>query len=211
MNWLVNSIGNILAVYDYILGNKLLNVIQYINSIRKSKYFGGVGNNITIRKDAKIINPQWISAGDELTVGDRVTLSTWLHDGESTYENAVKLKIGNNCRFGDDSHITAANYIQIGDNLLTGKKVLITDNSHGKISFDEMKIPPLQRPIISKGSVIIGNNVWIGESAAILPGVTVGDSAIIAAHAVVTHNVPKNSIVAGNPAKVIKFIKSQQE
>ena len=60
------------------------------------------------------------------------------------------------------------------------------------------------RPVVSKGSVIIGNNVWIGDKATILPNVTIGDGAVIAANSVVTKDVPAYSVVAGNPAKVIK-------
>lgn len=52
----------------------------------------------------------------------------------------------------------------------------------------------------------IGHNVWIGGSSVILPGVTIGDSSIVAAGSVVTKDVPPNTIVAGNPAKVLKEI-----
>ena len=55
--------------------------------------------------------------------------------------------------------------------------------------------------------MIIGNNVWIGDKVTILPNVTVGDNAIIAANSVVTHDVPLNTVVAGNPAKIVKQLK----
>lgn len=57
----------------------------------------------------------------------------------------------------------------------------------------------------TKGNVIIGNDVWIGSSAVILSGVTIGDGAVIGCHSVVTKNVPAYSIAAGNPAKVIRY------
>ena len=60
------------------------------------------------------------------------------------------------------------------------------------------------RSVMSKGPVIIGNDVWIGDKATILPGVTIGDGAVIAANAVVTKDVPAYSVVAGNPAKIVK-------
>ena len=56
----------------------------------------------------------------------------------------------------------------------------------------------------SKGNTLIGNDVWIGHKASIMPGVTIGDGAIIAAHSLVTKDVPAYSIVGGNPAKLIK-------
>lgn len=57
---------------------------------------------------------------------------------------------------------------------------------------------------MSKGPVIIGQNVWVGDKATILPGVTIGDGAVIGANSVVTKDVPPYSIVGGNPAKVLK-------
>ncbi len=60
---------------------------------------------------------------------------------------------------------------------------------------------------MSKGAVIIKDNVWVGEGVAILSGVTIGENAIIATNAVVTKDVPANSVVGGIPAKIIKIIK----
>ena len=68
-------------------------------------------------------------------------------------------------------------------------------------------LPPQKRPLYSKGAVFIGDNVWIGDKATILPGVKIGEGAVVAANAVVTKDVPAYSMVAGNPAKVIKQIK----
>lgn len=62
---------------------------------------------------------------------------------------------------------------------------------------------PDDREVVTK-PVRIGNNVWIGEGAAVMPGVTVGNGVIIGTNAVVTHDVPDNTIVAGVPAKPIK-------
>jgi acetyltransferase-like isoleucine patch superfamily enzyme len=112
--------------------------------------------------------------------------------------------IGSNCHFGAFNHITAINKIEIGNNVLTGKFVTITDNSHGDADLECLSIEPLLRPIVSKGPVKIGNNVWIGDKATILPNVTIGDGVVIAANAVVTKDVPAYSVAAGNPAKIIK-------
>jgi maltose O-acetyltransferase len=58
--------------------------------------------------------------------------------------------------------------------------------------------------LVESDPVIIGDNVWIGERAIILKGVNIGDNAIVAAGSVVTKSIPNNSLVAGNPAKIIK-------
>ena len=63
----------------------------------------------------------------------------------------------------------------------------------------------------TKGDVVIGNDVWIGWGATILSGVTIGNGAVIAAKAVVTKNVPSYAIVAGNPAKIVKYRFSKDE
>ena len=65
---------------------------------------------------------------------------------------------------------------------------------------------PLKRPLVSKGGVVIGDNVWICDNVCILSGVTIGNGAIVAANAVVTHDVPPYTMVAGVPAKVIKSL-----
>lgn len=116
------------------------------------------------------------------------------------------LTIGKRCYMGEYSHITCIERVSIGDNLLTGRFVIITDNCHGNTSIpEELSQHPADR-ILTSRPVIIGKNVWIGDRVAILPGVTIGDGAIIAANAVVTHDVPAGAVVAGVPAKVVKQI-----
>ena len=92
----------------------------------------------------------------------------------------------------------------MGNNILTGRYVYISDNSHGKSNKEELDIPPIKRKLYVKGPVIIEDNVWIGERVCILSGVHIGKGAIIAANAVVTHDVPAGCIVGGVPAKIIK-------
>ena len=68
----------------------------------------------------------------------------------------------------------------------------------------QVNVPPVERPLVSKGKVKVGSNVWMGNNVCVLPGVTIGDGAVIAANSVVTHDVPSCSMVAGAPARVIK-------
>ena len=87
-----------------------------------------------------------------------------------------------------------------------GARCYITDHTHGGITRQELDLPPRYRPLLSKGPVIIGHHVHIGEGACIMPGVTVGDHSVIGAGAVVTRSIPPYSIAVGSPAKVIKQI-----
>lgn len=161
---------------------------------------------------SQFIGGQYMHIGDGTVFCDGVYLTAW--DKFSCIENGREreqhftpcLTIGKNCHFGAHNHITCINNISIGDNLLTGKWITITDNSHGTTDIETLHIAPIKRPLYSKGSVVIGNNVWIGDKATILPGVTIGDGAVIAANAVVTKDVEPYTTVAGNPARVIKNI-----
>lgn len=142
----------------------------------------------------------YVRIGKSNAFGHDMMISAW-HTGN---DKEPEIRIGNYCDFGYFNHITCCNKITIGDGVLTGMNVIISDNSHGHIIRDENNIRPVDRPLYSKGEIVIGNNVWIGDKAAILAGVNIGDGAIIAANAVVTKDVPAYSVVAGVPAKIIK-------
>ena len=88
-------------------------------------------------------------------------------------------------------------------------RIFITDHDHGDTKFESLDIPPKYRPLKSKGPVVIKKNVWVGEGAAILSGVTIGQNSIICTNAVVTKDVPPNSVVGGIPAKIIKTIMNE--
>lgn len=124
------------------------------------------------------------------------------------FGNETKLRIGKNCRIGDNVHIVASEKVIIGDNLLCASKVFISDTSHGNYA-DPTSLPsnpdepPTDRELHSK-PVSIGNNVWIGENVVILGGTHIGDSCIIGSNAVVTGELPDYCIAVGSPAKPIK-------
>lgn len=105
------------------------------------------------------------------------------------------LELGNHGGSNIDLNIICANKIVIGDDVMMGRHVTIRDNNGGHyISLQGYKN---SRPII------IGNKVWIGEGSTIMPGVKIGDGAVISAGSMVLCNVPAHSLVAGNPARVV--------
>jgi len=100
--------------------------------------------------------------------------------------------INSGCRFQDQGGIT------IGDGALIGHNVVLATLNHDPL--------PEKRSSIYPAPITIGKNVWFGANVTVTPGVTIGDNAIIAAGAVVTKDVPENTVVGGVPAKFIKQI-----
>lgn len=147
-----------------------------------------------------------ISIGERTLFSDYLFLTAW--DVYREQKLIPKLLIGNDCVFGAFCHITCSRKIIIGDNCLFGKWITITDNSHGDTETSTLALPPSKRHLESKGDVIIGKNVWIGDKVTILPNVKIGDGAVVGANSVVRKDIPPYSVVAGNPAKIIKHQKA---
>lgn len=142
---------------------------------------------------------RFIDVGDHTVFADGCYLTAWDRSSQPPH-----ITIGNGCSIGSQNHITCTNEIRIGNNLLTGKWVTITDNAHGETDRETLRQAPGKRPVVSKGAVVIHDNVWIGDKATVLPGVEIGEGAVVAANAVVTKDVPPYSVVAGVPARIIK-------
>ena len=123
---------------------------------------------------------------------------------QSPYGGVGTITIGDNSHIGDNVHITAINKVSIGNNVLTGRWVTITDNSHGQFSSTELQVSPEERKLYSKGPVVIEDNVWISDKVTICPGVTIGKGSVIGANSVVTKSIPPYSLAVGIPAKVVK-------
>ncbi len=192
--------------------NKILSIILHPSKIAKQiewnyykKRLANIGKNSQIGKNFSIINPDGISIGDNFSGGCDIALWSW--NAVNIKGDDCKLIIKNNVSITDRCIISAANRIEIGNGCLLGRDTFITDNSHGEnISINELNISPHERNIFSKGTVIIGDNVWTGKNVCIMPNVKIGNGAIIGANSVVTHNIPPYSVAVGSPAKVIKTI-----
>lgn len=151
-----------------------------------------------IRKPAYIRGKKGMHYGKKLTLGHNCRFDIF-------NQEMFPLHIGDNCEIGDYVHVVASKNVYIGDNVLIASKVFISDTSHGKYSGEDQDTPltpPGQRKLITS-TVKIGNNVWIGENVVILAGSEIGDGCIIGANAIITKNIPENSIVVGTN-KIIK-------
>jgi maltose O-acetyltransferase len=156
-------------------------------------------------------NPHLLSssgaAATAMTVRKRLMENIAEHCGKNiivkhnAYVGAgVGLYIGNRSQLGHNSRI--GNHVHLGDDVVMGPDVVIMTSAH---AFDDLDTPVNQQGALPIRPVCIGNDVWIGTRVIIMPGVNIGDCAIIGAGSVVTKSVPPRAVVVGVPGKPIRF------
>jgi acetyltransferase-like isoleucine patch superfamily enzyme len=191
-------------LYYYRLAVLMRRIFNEIYSKSLSRQFKSVGNELYIEYPVTLNGGHYISIGNKFSAFARLRLEAYDKHLDNSYTPSIV--IGNNVSINFDCHIGCINQIIIGNNVLMASKIFITDHYHGEINKEALIAPPSQRNVVSKGPVIIEDNVWIGEGVAILPGVVIGKNTIIGANSVVTKDVPANAIAAGIPAKVIRIL-----
>lgn len=160
------------------------------------EYFG---NNLVFMKPwgVEIYGPS-VSIGDYTTLiatmDRRIRLTSWMAN-----EKSGNISIGSHCLVCPGTRIQSATAIHVGNDCMMAQNVIITDA-------DWHDIYDRSASIGNTEEVVIGNNVWIGDSAMICKGVHIGENAIIGAGSVVVKDIPANAIAAGNPATVLKYL-----
>lgn len=146
---------------------------------------------------------------ESIEIGDNCAIRGVLY----AVENG-KLKIGSHTYIGSNTQVGAIENVTIGNYVIISNYVRIIDNNNHPIE------PVKRKAMILSGfynenwewnnslskAIVIGDNVWIGEFVRVLKGVTIGEGSIVGANAVVTKDVPPYTVVAGNPAKVVKYL-----
>jgi len=118
-------------------------------------------------------------------------------------ENSGRIKIGDYCLITPGVRISSAVGVEIGNNCMLASGVYITDADwHG--IYNRLDTIGQAAPVVLK------ENVWIGDSAILCKGVTIGENSIVGAGAIVTGDVPDNCVAAGNPARVVKLLDPEQ-
>ena len=117
------------------------------------------------------------------------------------------LNIGDNVALSDLSHISCVSDISIGANCLIGSKVYIGDHNHGSLSnqHEVLNIPPAHRCLGDIKSIFIGENSWICDGVVILAGTRLAAGTVVGANSVVRLSVERPALIAGVPARVIKY------
>ncbi len=139
-----------------------------------------------------------------IVIGNNVRLS-----GKPSFAFSTKIflspsvTIGDNTFIGHQTSFMVARGVTIGKDCFIAGGTRFADNDGHPLDHADRKnhLPPKKEDV---KEIRVGNDVWIGAQAVILKGVTIGDRAIIGTHAIVTKDVPPDTIIAGNPAKIIK-------
>ena len=151
-------------------------------------------------KGMRVMNPRYLElSGPNITVGEHVHFMA-LRDKPvrlAVFEGLGKIHIGDYCLVNPGVRMSSADSIHIGHSCMFAMNAYLSDADWHD----------LQHRIFAPGNhqpIVIHNNVWIGDSALICKGVTIGENSIVGAWSVVTKDVPPNVVVAGNPAKVVR-------
>lgn len=156
-------------------------------------------------RNCKIIGWKSIILGNRVSIGDFCWIESITEYRSQIFKSTIS--IGSFVSISDFTHISAAHKIHIDSGCLLGSKIYIGDHSHGDSkSPTQQLLPPGDRPLGNIEDIYIGKNTWIGDGAIILGGTRLSDGCIVAANAVVRLKVEKAAIVAGNPARVVRYI-----
>ncbi len=149
----------------------------------------------------------YIQGVGRIVLGDRVTFG-----GKPDFifgnraEGVPEIDIGNNVFIGHGCSLAISSSLRIGNDCLLAGGVHISDYDGHPIDADRRRAND-PTPAENIRPVTIGNDVWFGNHVTILKGVRIGDRSIVGANAVVTHDVPPDVVVAGNPARIVKRLK----
>jgi len=160
-----------------------------------------LGARSVLGRSLLVPNPRIIAIGSYVTICSDFILAD-LAMGEGT---APKIVIGDATTILFRFQCNAAQSVTIGKNVLFASNVLVTDSDH---VIEPGGLPVTRNNRFVTRPVRIEDNCWIGQNAVILKGVTIGHDSIVGANTVVTRSVPPCSVVAGNPARIIRSLDS---
>ena len=162
-------------------------------------------SSLRLGRNPRVLGLRHLSIGRDFRARDFF----WL-EAVTDYEGIVydpHIEIGHGVCVSDFVHIAATNKVVIGDGVLAGSRVLITDHNHGKYdgtAQTDPEEPPSSRRLSCDRSVTIGRNVWLGDGVVVLAGASIGEGSVIGANSVVTGPIPPNCIAAGMPARPLR-------
>ena len=164
---------------------------------RVRRQLQGRDAGIRVHRTVDVRSPDRLSLGTGVVVDHCVLL----HCGGMEWSHPeAGISIGRQSYIGPNSVLFGGGGIEIGDAVLISPGVVITSHQH---TFEEQGVDIQAQPL-EFARVVIDRNVWVGANATVVPGIRVGEGAVIGAGAVVTHDVPAGAVVVGVPARVLR-------
>ncbi|WP_413537195.1 acyltransferase [Carnobacterium divergens] len=156
------------------------------------------GKAVTVGKEVNInaLSKKGVKIGDNVSIGDYSIISCT----GILSKVGVGFSIGKNSSFGEFCYFGSAGGITIGENVIMGQSIRFHSENH---LFDRTDILIKDQGVSNKG-IKVGDNCWIGAGAVFLDGISIGDGCVIGANSLLNKDIPPNSVVVGNPAKIIK-------
>jgi lipopolysaccharide O-acetyltransferase len=188
----------------YMLGTTLTE--QWTSLVRNHQIARRLGvNKIHIGPRAHLRGLSSIEMGEDFRAGDGLWLEAITKYDEQVF--SPRIVIGQHVRISHFVHIAATNFVEIGDHVLMGSKVMITDHNHGQYSGEQHSSPHIAPPLRlldHARRTVIGRNVWLGDGVVVTAGASIGEGSVIGANSVVLGGIPPFVIAAGIPATVRK-------
>lgn len=206
----------------------MLNKLRVIyKKIRLNKILKKYSESYVIGKSTKLMTNFNITMNNSDCINKRILIgSKSLLDCNLIFEKETgKIVIGNRTYIGGGTKLISIKSIEIGDDVTVAWGCTIYDHNSHSIYWNERKNDTIQSikdlednddfisnknwDVVKSAPIKIDNKVWIGFDVVILKGVTIGEGAVIGARSVVTKDVPPYTVVAGNPARVVKTLKEE--
>ena len=187
----------------------------------EKKLFGSFGAGAKIRPPFRILNPQRIFIGENVSIReecylhayeDLTKLRDFIEDrykGDfdvAQYKYDSRIEIGREVQIGRNFFISCTNSVEIGRNVTISERVFIGDNNH---SFSHPEVPIMQQPNKAGAPILVGPGSWIGAGASLLGGTRLGKNNVVGTLSVVKGEFPDHAVIGPEPAKLL-FIKEHR-
>ena len=161
--------------------------------------FYKLGTNSFIANGHEIVGAEAISIGDNVLIKK----DCWLNIAINNYQGEPRIIIDDGCQIGKNFTISVSNKAIIEKNVIVGPNVYIADCGH---VYEDIHTPIMYQGVTSTtNEVSIGEGSWLGINSVVVGNVRIGKGCVVAANTFVNKDVPDYSVVAGNPAKIIKM------
>jgi acetyltransferase-like isoleucine patch superfamily enzyme len=171
---------------------------RHFKNFKNRMIFGHYGRNVLIQSGVRIVRPQFISIGDNVTIGKDSDI--YVHPADRNSKKII-IELGNHVVLARNNIVGARYGIVLEDYVGLSAYTMVGDFSR---HYDDIEVPFQLQDVTEEGPIRIERWTWIGAHAFILPNVTIGRNSVVGANSVVNRDIPAYSVAVGVPARVVK-------